>query len=187
MIKGYKMTNSELNRRVLTMALLSEVVDERAVTTYLTVGNYRYFNVTDSYSIFERPIVIYNISIKEALLIGRRFGCADILFVDMTNDNEVCHQIWTKDEQELHHDMKLAQLKSVRATNADEYYIQVSGCFQHQLPIVEHIQKINAGLALRETIFDVARLIQESLDQNRTGYSRYCKRGQLYGKWVVVV
>lgn len=179
-----KNTNS-LNRRVLTMAVLSKVADERAVTTYITVGNYRYFKVADSYGIFERPIVIYNISIKEALLIGRRFGCCDILFADMTNDNEVCCQIWTKDEQELHHDMKLAQLKSVRATDADEYYIQVSGCFQHQLPIVEHIQKINADLALRETRFDVARLIQESLDQNRTVYFRYCKRGQLYGRRIV--
>ena len=184
------------NRRVRTMAIISaeNLMGNTMSNEYnqqareelerlLAIGHYRYFKVKGSYDGIENSVMIYNISIEDTLYLCYRYNQESVIFVDMQNDGEISYQYWQGDDNSSQLKLQHEEHDIIDATDDGNYYTQISKKLKFRIPFFEHIKKINDDLSLRKNSIDVDRLITESLESNRTGKSKYIKRGQLYGKY----
>ena len=143
----------------------------------LTVGHYRFFN--------ENSLMVYNISLEGTLYLCHRYNQESVIFVNMQNDGDISYQYWQGDDDHSQLRLQREEHEIVDATEDDNYYTHISKHFRFGIPFFEHVTKICDDLALRENTIDVDKLITESLESNRTGKSKYLKRGLLYGKYIV--
>ena len=178
------------NRRVRTVAVISaenpagntmgEEHNRQAMDKLekeLAVGHYKYFKKG-----VENPVMIYNISVEDALDLCCRYNQESVIFVDMQNDGEVTYQYWQGGDNHSPLKLRHEEHEIPDATDKEHYYTRISEKFKFGMPFLEHIRKINDELSLRDNDMAVDRLITESLEPNRTGKSKYFKRGVLYGK-----
>lgn len=183
--------NQGTNRRVRTMAIISpekpmdkeynqQAMDE--LLEELTIGHYKFFKEKGNYDGIENSLMIYNISIEDTLWLCYKYNQGSVIFVDMQNDGEISYQYWEGYDNNSPLKLQHEEHEIVDATDADNYYTQISKHFKFRIPFFEHVKKIYDGLALRENRIDVDRLITESLERNRTSKSKYFNRGMLYGK-----
>ena len=183
------------NRRVRTMAIISaenpmgktmsKEYNKQAseeLERQLSIGHYRYFRVKGNYDGIENSLMIYNISLEDTLYLCYKYNQESVIFVDMQNDGEVSYQYWEGDDNHSQLKLQHEEHEIVNATDDDNYYTQISKHFKFRIPFFEQVEKIYNDLALRENDIDVDRIITESLESNRTGKSKYFKRGLLYGK-----
>lgn len=183
------------NRRVRTMAIISaqNPMGRKASKEYnqtaseelerqLAIGHYKYFKTKGNYDGIEYSLMIYNISLEDTLYLCYKYNQQSVIFVDMQNDGEVSYQYWEGDDDNSPLQLKNEKHEIVNATNDDNYYTQVSRHFKFRIPFFEHINKIHSELMDKENDIDVDKLITETLEQDRTGKSKYFKRCQLYGK-----
>lgn len=189
---------SGTNRRIQTMAIISAenpmgmVADEEynkqsteELIRQLTVGHYKYFVTKGKYGTPEKSVMVYNITLEDTLYLAYRYNQESVIFIDMQNGNEVSYQYWEGDDHNSPLKLQHEENKIIDATNDDDFYTQISRHFKFRIPFFEQINRIKEELQLKENKFDVDRLIIESLDNKRTGKSRYIKRGQLYGKKII--
>lgn len=182
------------NRRVRTMAIISaenpmgtimnKEYNQQAkeeLERQLTIGNYRFFKVKGNYDGIENSLMVYNISIEDTLYLCYKYNQESVIFVDMQNDGEVSYQYWQGNDNHSPLKLQHEEHEIVDATDDDNYYTQISKHFKFRIPFFEHVMKICDDLVLRENIIDVDKVITETLEPNRTGKSKYFKRGQLYG------
>ena len=99
----------------------------------LKLGHYAWFPVKGQYEGKENSYIVYNISLDNALHLGRKFGQESIVFIEDGH----C-QYWEQSgdgkytkthEREMHQRLDM--------TNADDYYTQVSRDFKFQLPFFD--------------------------------------------------
>lgn len=154
----------------------------------LKIGHYAWFPVKGQYEGKENSYIIYNISLDNALYLGRKYGQESIIFMDGGH----C-QYWEQKgdgkytmthEREMHQRLDMA--------NADDYFTQVSRAFKFQLPFFdgsdENQQTMNESIKYVDKVIklhvkdlnEAKRRIDTSLNA-KSGYNRFCNRGQLYG------
>ena len=155
----------------------------------LKLGHYAWFPVKGQYEGKENSYIVYNMSLDNALYLGRKFGQESIIFIEDGH----C-QYWEQSgdgkytkthEREMHQRLDM--------TNADDYYTQVSRNFKFQLPFFdgsdenretmnESIRYVNKVIKLHvKDLNEAQRRIDTTLTAT-SGYNRFCNRGQLYGK-----
>jgi len=185
-----------LNRKVKTLAIIStenpmskviskeENEKQREKLLYnLKVGHYLYFETRGKYNTLENSVIVYNISLEETLDLCHRYNQQRVIFVDMTDEEgQVSYQYWERTEEDLELKLTHEEHRIVNATNDDDFYTKISKHFKFRIPFFEHVESINNLLSEKAKKYDVDNLIGESLNQSRTGYSRYMIRGKLYGK-----
>jgi len=192
------------NNKVQTMAILtsenprySGEDDENNLTNAirrknlekdLKIGHYAWFPVKGQYGGKENSYIIYNISLDDALHLGRKFGQEAVIFCDKGH----C-QYWEQGGDgkfEKTHERDMTQ--RVDMTDASDYYTQVSRNFKFQLPFFdgsdenqqimnESIQYVNEVINERVSDENEANRRIETTLKAPSGYNRYCNRGQLYG------
>ena len=185
-----------INKHIHTIAIITaenpmggeadNEYDKRAMEELLrqlSVGHYKYFITKGKYGSTENSVMIYNITLDDTLYLCYKHNQESVVFVDITRPDVISYQHWEGDDHNSPLKLQHEEYEVVDATDDDDAYTKICRHFKFRIPFFEHIEKIENDLSLREGRIDIDRLISESLDSNRTGYSRYIKRGKLYGTW----
>ena len=154
----------------------------------LAIGHYAWFPVKGQYEGKENSYIIYNISLDNALYLGRESGQESIIFIEGGH----C-QYWEQKgdgKYQMTHERDMHQRLDM--SNADDYYTQLSRAFKFQIPFFDGSDE-NKGI-MNESIKYVNRVIHTRFaDLNeadrridttlnaKSGYNRYANRAQLYG------
>ena len=183
------------NSRVKTMAIISAenpmgmTADDdynrdanNELIRQLHIGRYAYYQVEGNYDGLENSIMVYNISLEDTLYLAYRFNQESVIFVDMTNPPEVSYQYWEGYEHNTPLKLQREEHKIVDATDDINYYTKICNSFKFRIPFFEGFEKFNECLSEKSDVYDVDRLISESIDMRYTGKHRYACRGKLYGK-----
>lgn len=154
----------------------------------LKLGHYAWFPVKGQYGGKEKSYIIYNISLEDALHLGRKFGQESIIF----NEGDKC-QYWEQSgdgNYEMTHERDISQ--KIDMSDADDYYTQVSRKNKFQIPFFdgsdENMEAMNESMKYVNKVInsrvknlnEAQRRIDSSLNAT-SPYNRYCNRGQLYG------
>jgi len=149
----------------------------------LRIAHYGYFMTKGLYDSPENSVIIYNIPLDETLKLCYEFNQESVIFVDLNRENgELSYQYWEGDDHNSKLKMQREVHKVVDATNDSNYWTQISRDFKFRIPFFENINRINKMLMEKEERYNVKKLIEESFNPKRTGYSKYMLRGKLYGK-----
>ena len=190
------MTEQGKNRKVKTLAIISAQnpmgTDDRDLPMYyndisherllrnLKIGQYRYFVIHGKYETPETSVIVYNISLEETLNLCYSFNQESVIFVDMTNGNDVSYQFWEGEDHQSPLKMKYEEHEIVNATNDDDFYTKISREFWFRIPFFEDIKTYNNELNERASKYDVDKLIAECIDYGWSGKHRYYCRGKLH-------
>ena len=153
----------------------------------LKLGHYAWFPVKGHYEGKENSYIVYNISLDNALYLGRKFGQESIIFIDGSN----C-EYWEQagdGKYRKTHERKMSQRLDM--SNADDYFTQVSRAFKFQLPFFDGSDdnQETMGESIRYTNNIISKNVKSIADANRrinesinsvSGYNRFCHRGELY-------
>lgn len=154
----------------------------------LKLGNYAWFPVKGQYGGKEKSYIVYNISLDDALYLGRKFGQESIIFIDGSH----C-EYWEQSGDGKYsktHEREMSQRLDM--TNADDYYTQVSRAFKFQIPFFGGSDENKETMG--ESALRVCEVIQKRIGELNeaerrienclkatSGYNRFCNRGILYG------
>lgn len=153
----------------------------------LKLGHYAWFPVKGQYEGNENSYIIYNISLDNALYLGKKFGQESIIFID-----EGHCEYWEQSgdgKYKKTHERDMSQRLDM--TNADDYFTQISRQFKFQIPFFdgsdenktamrESIKYVcNAIKRNTKTLNEAQRRIKNSIEST-SGYNRFCNRGELY-------
>lgn len=154
----------------------------------LKLGHYAWFSVKGQYEGKENSYIVYNISLENALYLGRKFGQESIIFIEDGH----C-QYWEQNGDGKYtktHEREMSQRLDM--TNAADYYTQVIRAFKFQIPFFdgsdENRQTMNESIkyvdkVIKQHVKDLNEAMKR-IDATLTatsGYNRYCNRGELYG------
>ena len=186
------------NRRVKTMAIISaynpmggdgtnlpEHYNKQAheeLINNLRVGQFKYFEVVGKYKTFEKSVIAYNISLDDTLFLCYKYNQESVIFIDLTDDNEISYQYWEGDEHNSRLKKQREEHEITNAANDTDAYTQISKKFKFRIPFFESIQNYINELDERSKIYDVDKLISECLEDGWSGKHKYICRGKLHGK-----
>ena len=154
----------------------------------LKLGRFAWFPVKGQYEGKENSYLIYNISLENALFLGKKFGQESIIFINGRH----C-EYWEQygnGKYKKTHDREMKQRLDM--SNADDFYTQVSKNFKFQIPffdgndenknaMTESIKKVNTVIKSRiKDLNEIKRRLNTTLTAS-SGYNRYCNRCILYG------
>ena len=154
----------------------------------LAIGHYAWFPVKGQYEGKEKSYIIYNISLDNALHLGRESGQEAIIFIEDGH----C-QYWEQSgdgKYRMTHERDMHQRLDM--SNADDYYTQLSRAFKFQIPffdgsdenkelMCESIKYVNRVINSRvKDLNETERRIDTTLNA-KSGFNRYANRAQLYG------
>lgn len=155
----------------------------------LRIGHYAWFPVKGHYGEKpERSYMIYNISLEDALYLGRKYGQQSIIYINDGNS-----QFW---EQDGNGKFKMTHERPMHTridmSNADDLYTQVSRAYKFQIPFFDGSDEnaeelVNMNEYVCNTInkrilneSEVDRRIQTCLTA-KSGFNRYVNHSELYG------
>lgn len=153
----------------------------------LKLGHYAWFPVKGHYEGKENSYIVYNISLDNALYLGRKFGQESIIFIEGSH----C-EYWEQSgdgKYKKTHEREMSQRLDM--SNADDYFTQVSRAFKFQLPFFDGSDDNNVamGESIQYTCQVISRNVK-SIDEAKrrvmnsinstSGYNRFCNRGELY-------
>lgn len=159
----------------------------------LKLGHFAWFPVKGQYEGKENSYIIYNISLENALYLGQKFGQESIIFIDGSH----C-EYWEQQGDGKYsktHERDMSQRLDM--TNADDYFTQISRAFKFQIPFFdgsdenqktmgESVKYVCETIQKRmKTLEEAKKRIENSMEA-KSGYNRFCNRGELYGnnfKW----
>lgn len=146
----------------------------------LKIGQNRYFVTPGKYGTPEVSVIVYNISLEETIKLCYHFNQESVIFVDMTNGDEVSYQYWEGEDHNSPLKKKYEEHEIVDATNDADFYTQISRKFRFRIPFFEDIERYCYELSERATKYDVDRLISECIESGWSGKHRYYCRGKLH-------
>lgn len=153
----------------------------------LKLGHYAWFPVKGQYEGKENSYIIYNISLDNALYLGRKFGQESIIFIDGSH----C-EYWEQSgdgKYKKTHEREMSQRLDM--SDADDYFTQVSRAFKFQLPFFDGSDDnkdamgesfnytVNVISKNIKSIDEAKKRVMNSIDST-SGYNRFCNRGELY-------
>jgi len=176
-------------QRVKSLAIFNMENPQRAhpstdaMLRHLQIGHYTFYVAAGVGEASEKKVIVYNISLEAALKLCETYSQESVIFIDMSSDDGyVSEQHWAWEASRLALELRHEEQKNVDAANDADYYTQISTQFNLEATIMEQVAGIYKLLSEKTDRIDVARLINESLDDRRTGYSKYMIRGKLYGR-----
>lgn len=186
------------NRRVKTMAIISaqnpmgtdgselpkdyNKESHEELLHQLKVGQFRYFVTDGKYGTRETSVIVYNISLDDTLYLCYHYNQESVIFVDMTDENEVSYQYWEGDDHTSRLRKQYEEHEIIDATNNEDYYTKISKHFKFRIPFFESVCSYTAELNERSRYYDVNRLIDECLESGWSGKHKYFNRGKINGK-----
>lgn len=164
--------------------------------TYLTNAHFPWFRIKGKYGNVEKSHMIYNITLSDALELGKKYNQESIIFIAIENDGKVSYQYWDKGETG---DYKKQHERNeyLKMDDADDFYSAISRSFKFQIPFFdgsddagnemnEQISKLNEKVDskyLSEN--DKERYFNNILNEDKTKKCRYESRGCLFGGWKI--
>lgn len=154
---------------------------------YLQRGYYLYFPVKGYYNGLEHSLIIYNISLEDALYYGYYFNQESIVFIDMQT-NRAAYQYWEGDDKFSPMKMQKEEYVIIDASDAEDFYTQICRNFKFKIPFefeestVEDIknQMINVSNALneldRQTSLDINEKLLSNINNGITGSKEFNNR-----------
>ena len=163
--------------------------------TYLTNAHYAWFRVKGKYGNVEKSHIIYNISLNDALTLGKKYNQESLIFINVNHsDSSAIYEYWEKtangDYQKTHE-----RKEYIMMDDADDFYTALSRSFKFQIPFFDGNE--NADKEISEQIAHVEEKINSKylteerkehylnnlLDDSKTGRCKYESRGNLFGGW----
>ena len=186
------------NRRVKTIAIISaqnpmgsdgsdlpkdyNQKSHEELLKNLKIGQYRYFVVSGKYGTSEISVIVYNISLDETLKLCYHFNQESVIFVDITNGEDVSYQYWEGEDHQSPLKKKYEEHEIINATDDADFYTKISKKFKFRIPFFEDIKKYISDLDKLNEKYDVDRLISECIDAGWSGKHRYYCRGKLHSR-----
>ena len=156
----------------------------------LKLGHFAWFPVKGQYEGKENSYIIYNISLENALYLGQKFGQESIIFIDGSH----CEYWEQKGDGKYSKTHERDMSQRLDMTNADDYFTQISRAFKFQIPFFdgsdenqktmgESVKYVCETIQKRmKTLEEAKKRIENSMEA-KSGYNRFCNRGELYGNY----
>jgi hypothetical protein len=141
---------------------------------YLETGNYRYY-VADGTS----SIPVYNISLEDVLSIAGRFNHGSVAYVDLTGSAKISFRYYGAETPGGRLKPRREEQEVADAAGGTDPYTLVSGRLKLGTRFLEDLKGYDGDLAECGGICDVDSIVEDLLDPGRTGYGKYCRRGNL--------
>lgn len=153
----------------------------------LKLGHYAWFPVKGQYEGKEKSYIVYNISLENVLYLGQKYGQEALMLIDGSH----CEYWEQRGDGKFGKTHERQMRQRLDMTDADDFYTQVSRAFKFQLPFFDgsddNQKQMREGIkyvnkAINEHVKD-ANEVKRRLDATLTaksGYNRYCNRGELY-------
>lgn len=145
----------------------------------LKIGQFRYFETNGLYGSPEKSVLVYNISLDDTLFLCYKYSQESVIFIDMTDDNQISYQYWEGDKHNTPLKLQHEENEIVGTTNEKDYYTKILNKFKFRIPFFEDIQRYNTELIECSKHNDVDYLIEIILSDKKTRYSKYMHRGKL--------
>lgn len=147
---------------------------------HLTIGHYQYFITNGKYGSPEKSIMIYNISLDDMIKLCYKFNQESMVFIDMSNGNDVSCQYWEGDDHFSKLKMQHEEHRFIDATEDDDFYTKISKEFKFRIPFFECVKDTLKLIEKNDKKYSVEKLINESIDDTYTGKHKYLCRCKLY-------
>lgn len=182
------------NRKVKTIGIISaqNPMGQKASKEYndsshedllrnLKIGHYQYFVTDGKYGDPETSVMVYNISLEEMINLCYRYNQESMIFIDMTDGNEVSCQYWEGADKTSKLEKAREVHKFINAENDDDFYTKVGREFKFRIPFFENIRKVVGTIERNASKYDVDSLVNECISDKYVGSHKYFCRCKLYG------
>ena len=148
----------------------------------LKLGNFLYFPVKGKYNDIEHSVIIYNISLDDAIYLGDTYNQESIIYCipDLQNSS-VHYEYWERSEEGKPLRKTIERDEYVDATNDKDMFTQISRKFKIRIPFFENIEKVCTFIESRmKTVNNAEKLLNESMSNKYTGKHKMICRYKLY-------
>lgn len=151
----------------------------------LKIGHYQYFIVKGMYGSPEISVMVYNISIDDMLKLCYTYNQESMIFIDMTNGDDVSCQYWEGDDHNSKLKLQREEHRFIDATDDNDFYTQISREFKFRIPFFECVKHTISLIEKNSNKYDVDKLINECIDNKYTGKHKYICRCKLYENKII--
>lgn len=149
---------------------------------HLTIGHYQYFITDGMYGSPEKSVMIYNISIEDTIKLCYKYNQESIVFIDMTNGDDVSCQYWEGDDHNSPLKLQHEEHRFIDATDDDDFYTKIGREFKFRIPFFECVKNTLKVLEEANETMDIDKMINECINDKFTGKHKYLCRCKLYSK-----
>jgi hypothetical protein len=153
----------------------------------LKLGSFIYFPVKGKYNDIEQSVIIYNISLDDAIWLGDTYEQESIIFcIPNISDKTVHYEYWERNNVGSPLKKTIERDEYIDATDDRDMFTQISRKFKIRIPFFEHVEKVCNFINNRMNIVaDSVRLLDESVNNSYTGKHRMICRNRLYKRSVI--
>ncbi len=186
------------NKRVRTIAIVSaenpmgkpvspEYNKEAAEKLFhtLVIGYIIYFPTRNSKykKVKENSVFIYNVTLYYAKSLADDFNQESMVFVDITNPDQISYQWWERPAEGKQLRMVDEQHDIVDTTNDSDNYTMICRRFKFRIPFFEGYIRTLTALNECSSQSDVDRMLTETTTSGWSGLHQYVTMAKLYGRW----
>lgn len=148
----------------------------------LKLGSFIYFPVKGKYDDIEHSVILYNISLDDAVYLGDTYNQESIIYcIPNIQDSSVHYEYWERSGEGKSLKKTIEKDEYIDATNDKDMFTQISRKFKIRIPFFEEIEKVCNFIEKRTNIVEnFDKLLSESLDNSYTGKHRMVCRYKLY-------
>jgi hypothetical protein len=171
-----KMSKSYVNRQNKKL--------KRNLNSTLKDSGYVYKPILGKYGDVEHSVMIFNISLNNAIYFGKYYGQSSIIFCERNEDGTMSYQYY-ESENDFASPTK-EEYKLEDANSDDDFFSKISNKFKFRIPFkFESVEKfISKLISEGRTFSKVEKLLNESIYLG--GYKGYISRKKLYhGKGLI--
>lgn len=129
--------DNEVNETSRRQKVASKEYNKKAtedLIRHLTIGHYQYFITDGMYGSPEKSVMIYNISIEDTIKLCYKYNQESIVFIDMTNGDDVSCQYWEGDDHNSPLKLQHEEHRFIDATDDDDFYTKIGREFKFRIP-----------------------------------------------------
>lgn len=154
----------------------------------LKLGSFIYFPVKGKYNDIEHSVIIYNISLDDAVWLGDTYNQESIIFcIPNIEDKSVHYEYWERNGENKPLKKTIERDEYVDATDDKNMFTQISRKFKIRIPFFEQVNKVCDFVDSRRKIVEnFEKLLSESIDGSYTGKHRLICRNKLYTRNVII-
>lgn len=148
----------------------------------LKLGNFLYFPVKGKYNDIEHSVIIYNISLDDAIYLGDTYNQESIIYcIPNLQNSSVHYEYWERSAEGKPLRKTIERDEYVDATNDKDMFTQISRKFKIRIPFFENIEKVCTFIESRmKTVNNAEKLLNESMSNKYTGKHKMICRYKLY-------
>lgn len=175
---GVKSTNKD-NRK-----------NKKSFERFLKNGFYAYHKVLGKYNQYEESYFLYNISLEDAKRLNLEYMQESFIFMTNKNGRLTFYAYkYNAENGDPHYELKGSTDESIyNMKDADNFFTKIGNKFKFNIPfddsvfetMLSFVDKYN--MVLENNKNDYMSLLDDILDDSKTGNSKYMSRMLLYGK-----